>query len=126
MANRMFNQFQGALEKSVVDLFAQVAFGASGAASLTRGKGIASIAKIGTGLYNIVLQDSYVALLGVAATYRGTTAPTGVLWVVNTDNSATSAPAIVMQCYDEAGVATEPASGENLFLSFTFCNSTAL
>jgi len=127
MANRTFNQFQGSLEKGVVQLFLEVAFGASGAATITRGKGIATVAKSATGTYLVTLQDSYIRTLGVASTWKGSSAPAGVLVVLDTDNVANgTTPTVTLKVYDEAGVATEPANGESLLVALTLSNSTAL
>lgn len=127
MANRMFNQFQGALEKAVVQLYADVSFGASGAATLVRGKGIASVAKSATGTYLVTLQDSYVATLGVAATWKGTNAPASPVAVVNADDVTNgTTPTLTLKFYTAAGVATDPASGEAVLLTLDFSNSTAL
>lgn len=127
MANRMFNQFQGTLEKGVVQLFAEVSFGASGAPTLVLGKGIASVAKTATGVYTFTLQDTYQRTLGVASTWKGAAAPAGVLVVLDADNSASSpTPTVVLKVYNEAGAATEPASDEAVLVALTFSNSTAL
>lgn len=126
MANRMFNQFQGSLEKAVVQLYAEVSFGASGAPTLVRAKGVASIAKSATGTYLVTFQDTYVATLGLSATWKGSAAPAGVLVVLDTDSITNATPTQVLKIYDEAGAATEPASGEAVLLSFAFSNSTAL
>lgn len=133
MANRTFNQFQGSLEKGVVQLYAEIAFGASGAATLVKSavnggcKGVASATKTATGVYDVVLQDSYIRTLGVASTWKGATASAGILVQLTTDSvdNATT-PKLTLTVYDEAGAATEPASGESLLLSLTLSNSTAL
>ena len=60
-APRNFNRRQ-ALEKEVKDLYAKITIGASGACTLTEGYGFASVTKMGTGDYKLVLQDKYVSL----------------------------------------------------------------
>ncbi len=126
MANRMFNQFQGTLEKGVVQLFAEVSFGASGAATLVRGKGIASVAKSATGTYVVTFQDSYVATLGLTATWKGTAAPAAPDVALSADAITNAdAPTLTLKAYAGA-TATDPASGESILLAFTLSNSTAL
>jgi hypothetical protein len=75
MANRMFNQPKGSLEKGVCTLFCAIPLGASGAlaASGTGGVGIASVIKtVGkTGRYTITLQDAYKKFLGGIVTFVG-------------------------------------------------------
>lgn len=63
MANREFNQFRCALEKRVIDLFASVKFGASGAPTATINKGITSVAQGAVGMYLFKLMDSYNRLV---------------------------------------------------------------
>jgi len=129
MANRMFNQFQGTLEKGVVQLFAEVSFGASGAPTLVRGKGIAvnGITKSATGTYLVTFQDSYVATLGLSSAWKGTAAPAGNEVVLDTDSITNgTTPTLTLKVYSTAGSAIDPASGESVLLAFTFSNSTAL
>ena len=64
MASRNFSRKQ-ALEKEVKTLYADVAIGASGAPTLTKGLGVASIARTGAGAYTITLEDKYVRLMHV-------------------------------------------------------------
>ena len=126
MANRMFNQFQGTLEKGVVTLFAEVSFGASGAPTLVRGKGIASVSRTSTGLFVVALQDSYILTLGLGSAWKGTGAPAGNEVVLDTDSVANGTPAVTLKVYTSAGALVDPASGESVLLSFTLSNSTAL
>jgi len=126
MANRMFNQFQGTLEKGVVTLFAEVSFGASGAPTLVRGKGIASVSRTSTGLFVVTLQDSYILTLGLGSAWKGTGAPAGNEVVLDTDSVANGTPAVTLKVYTSAGALVDPASGESVLLSFTLSNSTAL
>lgn len=126
MANRMFNQFQGTLEKGVVQLLAEISFGASGAPTLVRGKGIASVTRTAAGTFDVTLQDSYVATLGVASTWKDTTAPTAVDVVLHADSvTSSSTPKVTLKTYAST-TATDPASGEKLLVQLTLSNSTAL
>lgn len=127
MANRMFNQFQGSLEKGLVQLFAEVSIDGSGAPTLVRGKGVASVVKTATGVYTVTLQDSYIRTLGVAATWKlnGQTPP-GAYVALDTDNVATaSAPTLVLNVLDYSDVLINPGVSVVL-LSVTLSNSTAL
>lgn len=127
MANRTFTQFQGTLEKGVVQLFAEVSFGASGLPTIVRGKGFESAAKVGTGDYNLALQDTYQRVLGVAATYKGLTAPTAPQVDIRQDRSAVDPdPSVRLHFRNTAGALTEPANGDVVLLTITLSNSTAL
>lgn len=62
MANRNFNRAQN-LEKEIKGLFADVAIGATGAPTLTKGLGVASIARDSAGVYIMTLDDKYNRLM---------------------------------------------------------------
>jgi len=126
MANRTFTQFQGTLEKGVVQLFAEVTFGASGAPTIVRGKGFSSVAKVSTGYYNLALQDTYQRVLGVAVAYKGNVAPTAPEVELREDRSAVDPDPSVRLNFRAAGTLTEPASGDTVLLTITLSNSTAL
>lgn len=125
MANRMFNQFQGALEKNVVDLFAEVSFGAAGAPTLVRGKGIASIAVGATGVYTVTLQDTYQRVLSSSALWKQATAPAAPVVHLAADDSANATPTLTLNTRSGATL-TAPASGDTLLLSIRLSNSSAL
>lgn len=127
MANRYFNQFRLSLEKQVVDLFAKVTFGASGAPTLDalNSKGIKSIARTGAGAYTITLQDSYVRFLGIRHTAVSATAPTAPgAYVVSETVSSSTLPTVRI-VFNAAGTATDPASGEVALIQIVLKNSTA-
>lgn len=126
MANRMFNQFQGTLEKGVVQLFAEVTFAGTGAPTLTRGKGIASVARSAAGTYVVTFQDSYVATLAACALWKDAAAPAAADVVLHADAiTNAAAPTLTFKTYAGSTV-TDAASGEKLLFTFTLSNSTAL
>ena len=59
MANRYFTQFFYTPHKMPVMLDMNVAIGATGAVGTLKGPGIASVTRLGTGLYQVKLQDNY-------------------------------------------------------------------
>lgn len=130
MANRWFNQFQKSLEKEVVNLFAVVSFGASGAPTLNtsnNSKGIASISRTAEGSFLITLQDSYYKFLcmnGVFLTSgAGPEASTIALSAVSVGTQ--SGGTLQMQTQN-GGINTDPASGESLYLHIILGNSSAI
>lgn len=138
MADRNFARDQGSLEKGLITLFAHITFGATGAPTLVRGKGIASVTRDAEGKFTLALQDRYQRLLGAAATFvvdNGTPAAPNV-HVVEDDSADASAPAVTVQCSavtyvtdPSAGVelaATDPGNGEAVLITLQFSNSTAL
>lgn len=123
MANRRLNQFRLSYEQPLVEIFARVAIGASGAPTLTRGQGISSIVRDSDGLYTITLQDAFVQLVGVDITQLSASALTApIQQVISQDVS--SAKTVVVQFRNAADAATDPASGSILFIRLSLRNSS--
>lgn len=128
MANRWFTQFRYSLVKAVVDLYGQVAIGASGAPtiSVANSKGISSIVRNSAGRYTITLQDSYYGLLDVQHKFLNATAPAApLMFIVSQAVTNNSAPVVVIQFTNAAGTATDPGSGELMYLQIALKNSSA-
>lgn len=130
MANRFFNQFAYSLEKAKCFLFLKAAIGATGAVTIdaANSKGITSITRNSAGRYTVVLQDTYVSLLGFKATIIESAAtPTVAGVAVVSETVATAATKnVVFQCIAAAGTAVDPASGSTMKLTFELSNSGAL
>jgi hypothetical protein len=148
MANRTFSEFQYALEKGKVDLFARVSVAAAGAVTLKKwnpatrtysaaptsgvgsysvgSQGIKTVARTGTGLWTVTLQDSYQRLLGAFFTCSNSTgAMTVVTMGVDTDGDVTSntAPTVMLVFSSSASTAADPASGDEIDLHLILQNS---
>lgn len=121
MANRVFNKAQN-LEKEVKSLFAEVAIGATGAPTITKALGIASVARDSAGAYTITLDDKYTRLMHVSViqvdadeedlTFQVTAS------AVNTDKT------VEIVC-KAAAVATDPSNGSSLLIKLDLKNSSA-
>jgi len=124
MANRRFYQFRQSLEPQIVELFAFVSFGGTGAPTLdaTKSRGIASIVRSSQGLYAITLQDSYNRLLGCDVTYVYATSPAGFVNHVSSETVQTT-KIVNLEFNIANGTATDPASGEAVIVRFTLKNS---
>lgn len=138
MANRWFRQFRMALEPAVVDIFARVTYGSTGAPTLVTAssKGVVSVTRNSAGVYTFVfgtnasMKDSYPALLGVHVTYdgdadsdAGSDAP---LWNLTGNAVATAASCSLQITFrNTSNVATDPSQNEAMYFQFTFKNSTA-
>lgn len=138
MANRQYQQFRFSLEKYVVDLWANVTFGASGDPTLNTSnlsKGIRSISRVDTGTYLITLgqggsngagvqqTDKYYKLLGINATWlSGATGPAAPTVSVVSNDVDEGTLTIVCQ---NGGTDTDPAEDEVLSLQITVGNSSA-
>lgn len=126
MADRNFARDAGALEKGVVKLFVHVVFGASGAPTLERGKGIASVSRDSAGTFTVALQDRYQRLLAAHAMFVGTSPIAAVVSLVSDDSAALSPTLSFETSEATTGSATDPVSGEELLLELSFSNSAAL
>lgn len=121
MAARNFNRLQ-ALEKEVKSLYLQVAIGASGAPTLTKGLGSASIARNSAGNYTVTLQDKYVRLMGCQVMQLNSSAEDITVQLLA--ESVSSAKTVQFVCKTDA-TATDPSSGSKLFIRLDLKNSTA-
>lgn len=130
MASRQFEQFHFALEKYVVELYGNLNIGAAGAVSSIQGGGILSIAKqAAAGKYLITLQDQYYRFLMFKAIAVLASGFSGIQTIEVLQAPATlqadflASPAFLIQCYDAAGVAVNPASGTDIMFNLTVRNT---
>lgn len=139
MANRYMTQFQLTLEKKVSTIFAHVTFGATGAPTLdaANSKGVVSVTRNSAGKYTFVfgtkagMLDTYNKLLGVDmvldATGNAGAAPAAPnLYLVGNSVAVAGTCSLQVQFTNSAGTATDPASGEGVYIAFTFKDSTAI
>lgn len=137
MSNRYFNQFRYSLEKKVVDIFAHVTFGAAGAPTLdtANSKGVVSVTRNAAGKYTFVfgtqagMLDVYNKLLMAKhifdASGNAGTAPASPSMYLLANNVAVAGTCSLQVEFNSAGTATDPASGEGVYIQFTFKDSTA-
>lgn len=139
MANRYTTQFQGALEKKVVGLFARVTIGATGAPTLdtANSKGIVSVTRSSAGKYVFVfgtkagMLDTYFKFLSLDMTYDTSgiagVAPAAPTSVISANSVAVSGTcSLTVSLFNSAGTATDPANGEVLLVGFTFKDSSSI
>ena len=69
MANRIFNPTR-ALEKELITIAGRIPLSAAAAVGTVVGRGF-SVAKTGTGLYTVTLEDAYNALIGFSLSVLG-------------------------------------------------------
>lgn len=128
MASRWFNQFRLSLEKQVVDLWCNFTVGGIGAPTLVSAasKGIKSVVRNSAGKYTITLSDSYYGFLQADIKILNATAPAAPLnFVVSQAVTSSTTPVVVIQFTNTAGAATDPGSGESVFLKVSLKNSSA-
>jgi hypothetical protein len=92
-------------------------------------QGIYTVARTGTGLWTVVLQDSYQRLLGVRFT---TTSTSGVATVIavavdaTSDVTSATAPTVALVFSSASTTAADPASGDKIDLRLTLQNSASV
>lgn len=125
--NRFYNQFYYSLEKGKCSLYGNAEIGASGATTISavKSKGIASITRGGSaGLYTVTLQDKYVDLFMLHASFIKSSDP-GVAYVYIVSQDVAGAKTVVFQCADASGAAVDPASGSTMMIELVLKTSTA-
>ena len=120
MANLTFNRKQSR-EKEVKELFLDVAIGASGAPTLSRGQGVASISRSGAGVYLITLGDTYQRLMHMDVKQLVASAEDLKFQLVSED--VDGAKTISFRCIAVA-TETDPSSGSRLLIKIDVKNSS--
>lgn len=127
MANRLFNsQFLYGFERMPVMLNMRVTFGASGAPTLDSNTdgGIASITRNSAGRYTIVLQDVYNKLMGVNMVQLAASAEAAPIRRVVSQTVSSTKTIVIQYLAVDNSTATDPASGEQLFMQIVLGNSS--
>lgn len=127
MADRLLNQFGATFEKAVVTIFGDVTIGATGAPTLVAGKskGIKSIVRNSAGDYTVQFADKWNKFLGFWVGMIKATAPSSPTMSVKAINMQAAGGATVEFVLFTGAVATDPASGEELYIEASFGNSSA-
>lgn len=128
MANPYGYQFSYSFVPGLWQVFMKVNIGATGAPTLVTAngasKGVASITRNGAGDYSIVLNEAWKSLLMVEAVFdAGASAPASPTVSIKS-NAVSSTKTLRILC-TAAGVATDPASGEVMYLKITLKQSSA-
>lgn len=130
MADRTFLNDAGSLEAGMVELYAKLTVGASGAVTAGTGNGITSITKEATaGQYTILLADRYTTFYGCDFTLLHTTdsdpATVAVAARVKSEQVNNATPKFVIQAYAlDDGAAADFADGAILYMTIKLKNST--
>lgn len=123
--SRTMSRDRGSPEKGLIDLFAKVTIGDTGAPTLTRGKGITSIARNSTGNYTLTLMDNYQLLLAAQASIiLASGSPASPAMHVVADGSASGTVQVEFNDYASPS-ATELSSGDVVLLHLVLSNSSA-
>lgn len=134
MANRYFRQFMLTAEPSVVKLYARVTFAAAGAPTLdaVNSKMVKSVTRTGAGNYTfafgtsgIQANDTYNRILAAQATFLIAGGVPAAPQMTAKVNAVQAAGTLSVQFNSAAGAAADPGNGEEVWIEFTFKNSTA-
>lgn len=143
MANRYYNNVAFTLAPAVVKIFARVTFGATGAPTLVNtaasgwaSKGVVSVTRNSQGVFTFVfgtqagMLDVYPYLLGVhvlSDTIGAAGVPAAPLYYLSGNSVATAGTCSLQLTFtdDASATATDPGSGEAIYVEFTFKNSNA-
>lgn len=132
MSNRFMQQFRFSLEKKPTDIWAQATIGASGAPTLVaaKSKGVKSIVRNSAGDYTWTLSDTYNRVLSFEALFQSATgipaAPSVGLKGAPAVGTL-AAPVINFVCSTAGGgAATDPGSGETMYLHAELSDSSAI
>lgn len=125
MANRAFERGFYSLEVNPVRLWCEISIGATGAPTLTRGQGVASVARSGTGAYTITLSDKYSYFLGADIVVQRAGYYSGLQTALDAVD-VTSAKTVKFACYAAAGSGTawDPVSGSKIYVTIDVRNSS--
>ena len=115
-------QFNPTYISGVQPIFARITFGASGAPTLDTSDfdsmGVESIAQNGTGDYSLVLAPPALKFLGLSGTFEVTATGIGAAPSIGIKSYTASTRTLVIVTSDlESPAATNPASGEVLYLT---------
>jgi hypothetical protein len=107
-------------------MFAIVDIGASGAPTISRAQGIASVARNSAGLYTITLQDKYNALMHVSVEQLLASGPLDAPIHKLVSEDVDGVKTIVIQFYAiDNSTATDPDNGAKLLIKISCRNATA-
>jgi hypothetical protein len=127
--NRLYGQYDYSLEKDLVHLYAKVAIGGTGAPTLSRGKGIASVVRNGAGDYTVTFQDKYRAFLHASVLFQdadGVSAAGGFLMGVKAEDVSGAKTLNVIFADVDTAAATEVDNGATLYFHFVLSRTSAI
>jgi len=128
--NRMLTQFRYSFYKKLVDIFGEVAIGASGAPTLTtaNSKGIASISRTSAGLYVLTLSEAVNKILDLHVMFLDATDTTcpQVKIVSRTTSVITFLCLGPTDTADTALTATDPADGDTMLIHLIVNDTSAI
>lgn len=110
-----------------VSLLAKVSIAAAGAPTIASktGMGIASMVRTAAGAYTITLTQAYAVLLGVRVSdLSGSSAPAAPIMNIISDSVSSNPSTVSIQFRNLSGTATDPASGEVLYIEIELDRSS--
>ena len=120
MANKNMRQAYS-LDTQPVDIYVKVEMAAAGAIESFSGNGVSSVAKGGTGILDITLQDKYNKLLMADAMLLSSSAKDFSFQI---EQEAVASAGTLSVFMNVAGTETDPADGDLVYLRLTVKNSS--
>lgn len=121
MANRNYNKYQ-ALEKEIKAIYLEVAIGATGAPTLTKGLGVTSIARSAAGKYTVTLDDKYTRLMFANVIQENATEQDLTFQI---DDETVATTKLFKFICKTAATATDPSSGSKLYIKLELKNTSS-
>lgn len=123
MANSRLFQFNYSYERDLVRLQFKIAIGASGAPTISNGKGLVSITRNSTGNYTLVLKDKFYLFMNSNITFLVNGDPAAPLVNILSE-SVNNTKAIILQTQNTSQAVTDPASGEVMLIELVVRNAS--
>jgi hypothetical protein len=124
MANVSFPGQIRTIEQSPREVFAEINIGATGAPTLARGKGIASVSRTSAGLYVLTLKEVYNRLLFLAYQLKYTGGVSNIYQIYESAaDTVLTTKTVTFTCINAAGTATDPTNGMVLRIKLTLKNT---
>lgn len=123
-------QFGQAYVTGVVDVYAKVSFGASGAPTLSTAAGealgVTTVTRASAGLYSFTFAGPFQKILAADVIYEVTATGIGAAPGLGIRSFTPSTGILLLTTFDlESPAATDPASGDVGYFHFVFKNTTA-
>ena len=126
MGARNLTKSQFSLERDVVRLFARGTGAATSSLTAVKGKGIASIARTGTGAHTITLQDWWAGLLMFSAAVIDPNSTDDWEVVVVEDKVSDSTAKTLKIAIFKGGTAADLSTDEKILLEIILSNTNTL
>lgn len=126
MSNKRYQQFSWSNATQPITINAQIAIGATGAPTITYGNNnIATMVRNSAGDYTLTFRSVFYRLINASVVFNsGSSLPAAPLMNIKANSISTAKTLEIVFSDADTPAATDPASGEIMYLSFVFENSS--